>query len=293
MRFWISKNNGVPVREQLVRQVMLGILSGDLAVGKRLPSAKTLARLHGIHPNTVIAAFQELQDRGMIEARRGSGLYVLASPASEAPGARVDTFLAAALETAKSIGMGTDQLTERLRRMAASQPVREILVHDAEPELAEILCGELREAGFGPVRRLEEMEEPANDTLVVWLAHRAIAPERKNWRVTELKLRSVPGSIAGQARPAQTATVTVVTASQLFWRGAQAYLSAVGVDAGSLRHLDPRAPSWRERLDPHGILIVDLLSGAQLPASSVAKLFRLIADSSIEELQGICTPHTI
>ena len=33
MRFWITKNSELPVREQLVRQVLLGILSEDLPSG--------------------------------------------------------------------------------------------------------------------------------------------------------------------------------------------------------------------------------------------------------------------
>ena len=43
MRFWITKNSEVPVREQLVRQVVLAILSEDLPAVDRLPSIRTFA----------------------------------------------------------------------------------------------------------------------------------------------------------------------------------------------------------------------------------------------------------
>ena len=46
MRFWITKNSEIPLREQLVRQVTLGILSEDLPAGKKLPSVRALARRH-------------------------------------------------------------------------------------------------------------------------------------------------------------------------------------------------------------------------------------------------------
>jgi hypothetical protein len=40
MRFWITKNSELPVREQLVRQVLLGILSEDPPSGHKLPSVR-------------------------------------------------------------------------------------------------------------------------------------------------------------------------------------------------------------------------------------------------------------
>src|SRR5882762_1571929 len=82
MRFWITRNSEQPIREQLVRQVVLGILSEDLPAGHRLPSIRALARRHKIHSNTVSAAYQDLLRRGWVEPRRGSGLFVKPLPPS-------------------------------------------------------------------------------------------------------------------------------------------------------------------------------------------------------------------
>src|SRR4029078_9443643 len=60
MRLWLSKNSSVPLREQLVRQIMFGVVSGDLKPGQRLPSTRELARRFLIHSNTVSAAFRGL-----------------------------------------------------------------------------------------------------------------------------------------------------------------------------------------------------------------------------------------
>src|SRR5580698_10351561 len=76
MRFWLTKNSELPIREQLVRQVLLGILSADLPAGHKLPSVRALARRHHVHANTVSAAYHDLLERGWLELRRGSGLYV-------------------------------------------------------------------------------------------------------------------------------------------------------------------------------------------------------------------------
>ena len=76
MRLWLSKNSDVPLREQLVRQVMLGVVSDDLKPGQRLPSTRELARRFRIHSNTVSAAYRDLERAGWLEMRKGSGVYV-------------------------------------------------------------------------------------------------------------------------------------------------------------------------------------------------------------------------
>lgn len=59
MRLWLSKNSEVPIREQLVTQIVLGIVSNDLKISERLPSTRDLARRYDIHANTVSAAHRE------------------------------------------------------------------------------------------------------------------------------------------------------------------------------------------------------------------------------------------
>jgi GntR family transcriptional regulator len=56
MRLWLSKNSEVPIREQLVTQIVLGIVSNDLKANARLPSTRDLARRYEVHANTVSAA---------------------------------------------------------------------------------------------------------------------------------------------------------------------------------------------------------------------------------------------
>jgi DNA-binding transcriptional regulator YhcF (GntR family) len=44
MHLWLSKNSEVPIREQLITQIRLAILSDDLKPGQKLPSTRELAR---------------------------------------------------------------------------------------------------------------------------------------------------------------------------------------------------------------------------------------------------------
>src|SRR5688500_19380741 len=76
MRLWLSKSSEVPIREQLITQITLGIVSNDLKPSERLPSTRDLARRYSIHANTVSAAYRELARRGWVEFRKGSGVYV-------------------------------------------------------------------------------------------------------------------------------------------------------------------------------------------------------------------------
>jgi GntR family transcriptional regulator len=276
MRFWIAKNSGVPIREQLVRQGILGILSGDLAIGQRLPSARALARMHGIHMNTVIAAFQELQDRNWVEARRGSGLFVR----SEHPENGIDSILTTAIAVAKSSGIAPEQLLSRLQTLLESPAVEAVVVYEPEPQLAAILREELQTYLQVPV----SLSGDGSHAITVHLAHRGRPQTTGN--TMDLRLRSIPESITGQSRPSPDQTVTIATASDLFRRGARTVLAAVGIDPVSLRDLDTREHDWANRLDSKGILIVDLLTAKLVPQTPGLRIFRVIADASLEELKA-------
>jgi GntR family transcriptional regulator len=54
MQLWFSRRSDVSLRDQLVTQIILGILGRELAPGERLPSTRQLARRFRLHPNTVL-----------------------------------------------------------------------------------------------------------------------------------------------------------------------------------------------------------------------------------------------
>ena len=60
MQFWFARSGAVSIREQLVTQVVLGILSDDLAPGQRLRSTRDLARRFQLHANTISAEYRQL-----------------------------------------------------------------------------------------------------------------------------------------------------------------------------------------------------------------------------------------
>lgn len=72
----VDSQNGVPVYEQIVRQVMFAIADGVVAPGDLLPSVRELARELAINPNTVARAYRDLQSQGVVEFASGIGLAV-------------------------------------------------------------------------------------------------------------------------------------------------------------------------------------------------------------------------
>jgi GntR family transcriptional regulator len=76
MFFNIDPSNGLAIYEQVVRQVVFAVAAGSLQSGDRVPSVRELARELAINPNTVARAYRELQDEGVLNSVRGTGLVV-------------------------------------------------------------------------------------------------------------------------------------------------------------------------------------------------------------------------
>ena len=78
MQFEVDPRSPVTPSEQLADQVRFAIAAERLSPGDRLPSVRDVARSVRLNPNTVSRAWRELELVGMLEARRGSGMFVAA-----------------------------------------------------------------------------------------------------------------------------------------------------------------------------------------------------------------------
>ena len=78
MLFAIDPSAPEPLFEQLAVQVRSAVARGELTAGTRLPSARELAGLLGVNLHTVLRAYQELRDEGLLELRRGRGAVITA-----------------------------------------------------------------------------------------------------------------------------------------------------------------------------------------------------------------------
>ncbi len=85
-----SRRQGPGLVDACVAWVEARIEGQVFRPGDRLPSIRALARTRGVSPFTVVAAYDRLADRGLVEARAGSGVYVRPR-AAPAPAARVQS----------------------------------------------------------------------------------------------------------------------------------------------------------------------------------------------------------
>ncbi len=72
----LSRGADTSLTEQLAQRFAERIRQHLLAPGARLPSVRECARRHSVSPSTVVAAYDQLQAQGMVEARRQRGFYV-------------------------------------------------------------------------------------------------------------------------------------------------------------------------------------------------------------------------
>jgi GntR family transcriptional regulator len=89
MFFDVDPSNGVPIYEQVVRQVVYAVAAEALRSGDLVPSVRELARELTINPNTVARAYRQLQDDGILASMRGTGLAIAPDALGKCRDARV------------------------------------------------------------------------------------------------------------------------------------------------------------------------------------------------------------
>ena len=291
MRLWISKSSEVPIREQLVTQIVLGIVSNDLKVAERLPSTRDLARRYDIHANTVSSAYRELARRGWVEFRKGSGVYVRARDDEPIEnGLALDQLIARFFRNLREDGYSLAEIQAGIQRSLSVQRPDHFVLLESDPELREILVAEVaavtkvKVKGIGP----NEVEGALTGAVpVVLYGHMAqfaeqIKPETD---VLVLHSASVVERMRGQTRPPRDALVAIVSRWPEFLRWARTMLVAAGLDADALSFRDGRERNWEKGLRSAAFVITDSLMAPRIPAGCEVKLFRLLAESSLKEVR--------
>ena len=76
--------DGMPIYQQILRHVKLGIAGGTIAPGDALPSRRVRSALLGVNPNTVQKAYRRLEEEGLIQSHPGAKSCVAADEAAQA-----------------------------------------------------------------------------------------------------------------------------------------------------------------------------------------------------------------
>lgn len=112
---YIDVQSGIPIYRQIMDGIRYASSSGRLLPGDRLPSVRNQAGALRVNPATVQKAYRELELRGLVEARRGLGTFVVAAPLSVGEKERIETLwreMQSLLATARELSIDRDELVD-------------------------------------------------------------------------------------------------------------------------------------------------------------------------------------
>jgi GntR family transcriptional regulator len=116
----IDHHSGQPIYRQVIDQIRRQILAGQLPEGQQLDSVRELAGRLKVNPMTISKAYSLLEIEGLLERRRGVGLFVARirpGQRSQSKSQLLEQVLAKAVATAVQFEIPAEEvhaLTERL-----------------------------------------------------------------------------------------------------------------------------------------------------------------------------------
>ena len=304
MRLWLNRSVEVPLREQLITQIVLGILTREMPPGERLPSTRELARRFGIHPNTASAAYRQLEQEGWLEFRHGSGVFVshtrpaaLLTP-EMAPEMAVDQLIADLVLKARKIGAPDSLVRNRLRRWLSCEPLARWLVIEPDPELRKIVTVEMESSLALPVAACtpDECSEASHlqRSIPVTLPSKA-ATVRKllptGTVLTVLQVNPVASALQANLQrylPEHAADLIGVASRWTeFQRIGRTMIIAAGLKPENLLVRDATCAGWKRGLESTSAVICDVVTAQQLPQKCFPIIFRLLDEASIAQLRAV------
>lgn len=279
---------------QLVTQIALAILSGDLKPGDRLPSTRELARRFSIHPNTVSAGYRQLAREGLVEHRHGSGVYIKhdATPPST-PEQILDQHIAAFFRAVRELRLPAAAIRQRVAEWIASPPPDHFLVIDPDSDAREILLTEIRELTDWPALGISIEDVAKPDVLLgaVPLCWPTQAEIIRTVLPAGIELVTLPIRSANQWLHPELPSLTgnligVVSHWDDFRETAKTMLAAAGIDPDLLLMRNPRRPRWQRGLEQTGAIICDVHTAGtrELPKGPRVFVFSVLADAARVEL---------
>ena len=291
MRFWFARGSQIPIKQQLVTQVVLGILCQEIKAGQRLPGIRELARRFQLHPNTVSAAYRQLARDHWVEFRRGSGVYVSGARSSApASSQSIEELIASLLIGARDAGISRSDLRSHLRQWLEMLTPDHFLFIEPDEELRRIVHYELERIVTLPVQScgLTDISGLAHSAVFLVLPTKAAMVRQilpPGVEVLALTVRSVPSSLAAWLPSPKDALVGIVSRWLGFLDTTRTMLVAAGFDPDCLIVRDARQTGWRKGIEQAAGVVCDSAIAAELPRGAYAIVFPIISDAAIEDLR--------
>lgn len=118
MLFRVDPGSPRPLHEQIAASVRRAVAEGSAGPGERLPAARELAASLAVNVHTVLRAYQQLRDEGLLDLRRGRGAVIAAD--AEPARVRLAERVAELVRQARSLGLSDDELLALLRTNLAA-----------------------------------------------------------------------------------------------------------------------------------------------------------------------------
>jgi GntR family transcriptional regulator len=112
-------DDGAPIFSQIADGLAVDIAEGTLAEGERVPSTNELAAFYRINPATAAKGINVLTDNGLVEKRRGVGMFVSAGARARLLDERrkgfAERYVQPLVAEANRLGIDTDTLMSMVR----------------------------------------------------------------------------------------------------------------------------------------------------------------------------------
>lgn len=127
------------ITDTLRQRILSGLDLGTLAPGARLPSTRQLSDEFGVTPRTVMAAYRELEEEGLVELRERSGIYVMAGrPVEGAMLSQLAGWVVDVLIDARAREIPPIEFPERVRRCLETLRLRAVCVASNRDQLYQL-----------------------------------------------------------------------------------------------------------------------------------------------------------
>ena len=115
-------NDSQPIYRQLRDRVVEMIREGVLGDGDALPSVRSVAAEYRLNPLTVLKGYQELVDEGLVEKKRGRGMFIMEGAKKALLSGERELFLneqwPSVVATVRRLGLDLDDLVATARAEA-------------------------------------------------------------------------------------------------------------------------------------------------------------------------------
>jgi len=305
MRLWLNRSAEISLREQLITQIVLGILTREILPGQKLPSTRELARRFGIHPNTASACYRELEHDGWLEFRHGSGVFVANTrpSVSLSPEMAVDQLIGELAARARKIGATDSLLRTRLRRWLSLAPLARWLVIEPDAELRKIVTVEMESSLALPVAACtpDECAEASllERSIPVTLPSKAAAVRKllpAGTVLTAFQINPVASALEANLErylPEHSADLIGIASHwSEFQRIGRTMILAAGLSPENLLVRDATRAGWKRGLESTSAVICDVVTAQQLPKKCFPIIFRLLDAASIAQLRALEAEHS-